>query len=251
MSPPLLTIVLAAGMGTRMNSARPKVLHQIAGRSMLGHVLANAQSLGDGTAAVVVGPAMDDVAADAQVWHRDIPVFVQQRQQGTADAVLAAKPALEAHNGDLLVLYGDTPLITTATLAAMRAALDDGAQIAVLGFEPEDPSGYGRLLTDAAGDVTAIREHKDASDEERQVRLCNSGVMAFRVPGIAKELAQIDNNNQNGEYYLTDMVARVVAAGGRVGVVMGAEDEVLGVNSRQQLAEAEAIWQQRRRLEAM
>jgi len=251
MSPPLLTIVLAAGMGTRMKSSQPKVLHEIAGRSMLGHVLARAQSLGDGSAAVVVGPDMDNVAADAERWRPDAEIYVQHTQQGTADAVLAAKPALEAHTGDVLVLYGDTPLITTQTLQEMRAALDDGASVAVLGFTPDDPTGYGRLLVDTAGHLNAIREHKDASAEERKVDLCNSGVMAFRIEDLAGALGKIDNNNKNNEYYLTDMVAQAVAGGARVSVVIGSEDEVLGVNSRDQLAEAEAIWQRRRRLEMM
>ena len=251
MSPPFLTIVLAAGMGTRMKSAQPKVLHEIAGRSMLGHVLARAQSLGEGPAAVVVGPDMERVAADAKLWRPDAEIFVQHTQQGTADAVLAAKPALESHRGDVLVLYGDTPLITTRTLEDMRAALDEGAGVVVLGFTPDDPSGYGRLLVDDAGNLTAIREHKDASEAERAVGLCNSGVMAFRIDDLAGTLSKIDNNNKNSEYYLTDMVAHAVAAGGRVSVVIGSEDEVLGVNSRDQLAEAEAIWQRRRRLEVM
>ncbi len=251
MSRPLLTIVLAAGMGTRMKSAQPKVLHQIAGRSMLGHALASAQSLGDGSAAVVVGPNMDAVADDAKQWSPDADIFVQQTQQGTADAVLAARPALEAHTGDVLVLYGDTPLITTKTLHDMQTALDEGARVVVLGFTPEDPTGYGRLLVEDAGNLTAIREHKDASDAERAVTLCNSGVMAFRIDNLASALAQIDNNNQNGEYYLTDMVAQTVNGGGRVSVVIGSKDEVLGVNSRDQLAEAEAIWQRWRRAQVM
>lgn len=248
---PLLTIVLAAGMGTRMKSRRPKVLHQIAGRSMLGHVLASAQSLGEGRAAVVVGPNMDDVAADAQAWSPDAQIFVQQSQQGTAHAVLAAKPALAAHRGDVLVLYGDTPLITTKTLQAMRSALDDGTQVVVLGFTPEDPTGYGRLLVGDDGHLTAIREHKDASASERTVTLCNSGVMAFRFDDLAGALSKIDNNNQNGEFYLTDIVAQTAGNGGRVSVVVGSEDEVLGVNSRDQLADAEAIWQRWRRRDVM
>lgn len=251
MSQPLLTVVLAAGMGTRMKSAQPKVLHQIAGRSMLGHALASAQRLGEGKAAVVVGPNMDSVADDARRWWPDAEIFVQTTQQGTADAVLAAKPALESHSGDVLVLYGDTPLIITNTLSQMRTALDEGASVVVLGFTPDDPTGYGRLIVDGEGNLHAIREHKDATTAEREVRLCNSGVMAFRIDNLAGALAKIDNNNKNGEYYLTDIVAQTVAAGGRVSVVIGSEDEVLGVNSRDQLAEAEAIWQRWRRREVM
>ena len=251
MSRPLLTIVLAAGMGTRMKSAQPKVLHQIAGRSMLGHVLATVAELGDAATAVVVGPNMESVSADAAQWQPNAQVFLQKTQQGTADAVLAARTALEAHRGDVLVLYGDTPLITAQTLSNMRVALDEGAHVVVLGFVPDEPTGYGRLLVDDAGQLTAIREHKDANDAERAITLCNSGVMAFRIDDLTSELSKIDNNNKNGEFYLTDMVARAVAGGGKAVVVTGSEEEVLGVNSRDQLAEAETIWQDRRRLEVM
>lgn len=251
MSRPLLTVILAAGMGTRMKSSRPKVLHEIAGRSMLGHVVATANALGEGPGAVVIGPNMDGVGAEAKRWRADMQIFVQDTQQGTADAVLAARSALTSHAGDVLVLYGDTPLITKRTLTEMQAALEDGASVAVLGFTPDDPTGYGRLLRNDAGDLAAIREHKDASETERAVTLCNSGVMAFRMDDLVGELSKIDNNNQNGEYYLTDMVARAVAAGGRVFVVHGTADEVLGVNARDQLADAEAIWQRWRRNDAM
>lgn len=234
-----------------MRSTRPKVQHEIAGRSMLGHVLATTQQLSAGPCAVVVSPNMDDVRSDALRWRPDAEIFVQSTQLGTADAVLAARPALDAHSGDVIVLYGDTPLIPPATLGAMRAALDEGASVVVLGFEALDPTGYGRLLVDEDGNLTAIREQKDASEEERAVTLCNSGVMAFRVPNLAGELDQIDNDNQNQEYYLTDMVARCVEAGHRASVVIASEDDVLGVNTRVQLAEAEAIWQDRRRIDAM
>ncbi len=252
MSPrPLLVVVLAAGQGTRMKSALPKVLHKIGGRSMLGHVIAAAQSVGADALSVVVGPGMDKVRAEAVAQEPAAQVFVQEKQQGTADAVLAAREALAAHKGDVLVLYADTPLLPPETLQALRARLDAGAGIAVLGFEAKDPGGYGRLLTDGEGWLTAIREEKDASEKERAVRLCNSGVMAFRLDDVLGVLTRIGNTNAKGDYYLTDAVEIARAAGAKAAVVTCAEEDVLGVNSRDQLAVAEAIFQKRARLAAM
>ncbi|MCZ7593488.1 MAG: bifunctional UDP-N-acetylglucosamine diphosphorylase/glucosamine-1-phosphate N-acetyltransferase GlmU [Hyphomicrobium sp.] len=249
--PPLLVVVLAAGQGTRMKSALPKVLHKVGGRSMLGHVLAVAQQTKADKLAVVVGPGMEAVRAEALVHAPHARVFVQAEQRGTADAVLAAREALAGHSGDVLVLYADTPLLLASTLEDMRAALDDGAGIAVLGFAAADPAGYGRLLTDNSKWVRAIREDKDASEDERRVRLCNSGVMAFRLGDILGVLSRIGNKNAKNEFYLTDAVEVAGAGGARAAVVTCSEDEVLGVNSREQLAVAEAIFQRRARLAAM
>ena len=251
MTTPLLTVVLAAGKGTRMKSAMPKVLHKVAGRSMLSHVLALAEAAGSTRTAVVIGPGMDDVRAAVAKAMPDAEVFVQQQQLGTGDAVKAALPAIAGFSGDVVVLYADTPLTTADNVARLRSSLAAGNQVAVLGFEPADPTGYGRLLTDADGALTAIREEKDASEAERRVRLCNSGVLGFRVADLADVLARITNANAKGEYYLTDTIELIRADGGRAGVVTCATEDVLGVNSRDQLAEAEAIWQRRRRLEAM
>jgi len=251
MSRPLLTVVLAAGKGTRMRSALPKVLHQIAGRSMLGHVLALSRDVGGDKLAVVVGPGMEAVRKEALAAAPDAHVFVQETQLGTADAVLAARGAISGHRGDIIVLFADTPLVTATTIGRLRAELDRGAQLAVLGFEARDPGSYGRLLTDADGTLTAIREAKDANPAELQVRLCNSGVMAFRLEFPLDVLGRIGNANAKGEYYLTDAVEIVRAQGGRAAVVVCAEDEVLGVNARSELAEAEAIWQRRARYAAM
>lgn len=252
MSPrPLLVVVLAAGQGTRMKSALPKVLHKIGGRSMLGHVIAAAQSLEADALSVVVGPGMDKVRAEAVAQEPAARVFVQEKQQGTADAVLAAREALAAHKGDVLVLYADTPLLPPETLRVLRARLDAGAGIAVLGFEAKDPAGYGRLLADGDGWLAAIREEKDASEAERAVRLCNSGVMAFRLDDVLGVLTRIGNNNAKGEYYLTDAVEIARASGAKAAVVTCAEEDVLGVNSRDQLAVAEGIFQKRARLAAM
>jgi bifunctional UDP-N-acetylglucosamine pyrophosphorylase / glucosamine-1-phosphate N-acetyltransferase len=246
-----LIIVLAAGKGTRMKSALPKVLHKVAGRSMLGHVLDLAARSNASKVAVVVGPDMAKVETEASAIFPGCETYLQRDQLGTADAVLAARSAIEKHSGDVIVLYADTPLIQAETIARIRSALDQGANVAVLGFRPVDPSGYGRLLTDASGALVAIREEKDASDAERKVNLCNSGVMAFRVPRLAELLDSIGNSNAKGEYYLTDAVEIARAQGLKATVVECAEDEVLGVNSRNQLAEAEAIWQARARQDFM
>ncbi len=251
MSSPLLTVVLGAGKGTRMRSALPKVLHRIAGRSMLGHVIALARSVGGDKLAVVVGPDMDAVRKEALAHAPDAEVFVQESQLGTADAVLAARAAIGAHRGDLLVLFADTPLIRPETIQALRAELDKGAALAVLGFEARDPGAYGRLVTAPDGTLTAIREAKDASEAERAIRLCNSGVMAFRLEDPLAVLGEIGNANAKGEYYLTDAVEIVRRNGGRAAAVVCDEDEVLGVNARRELAEAEAIWQRRARERVM
>jgi bifunctional UDP-N-acetylglucosamine pyrophosphorylase / glucosamine-1-phosphate N-acetyltransferase len=248
---PLLVVVLAAGQGTRMKSSVPKVLHKIAGRSMLGHVLAVAQQIGADALSVVIGPNMDAVRVEALAQAPAAKVFVQEQQRGTADAVLAAREAIAGHSGDVLVLYADTPLLPQETLDKLRARLDDGAGIAVLGFEAADPTGYGRLLTDANGWLNAIREDKDASAEERGVRLCNSGVMAFRLDDVLGVLSRIGSNNAKGEFYLTDAVEIARANGARAAVVTCSEEDVLGVNSREQLAIAEGIFQKRARLAVM
>ena len=203
---PLLVVVLAAGQGTRMKSALAKVMHKVGGRSMLGHVLALAQSIGADQLAVVVGPGMEAVRAEALAIAPNAKVVVQEQQRGTADAVLAAREVLATHSGDVLVLYGDTPLLPSQTLDNLRARLDDGAGIAVLGFEAADAAGYGRLLTDSGGWLNAIREDKDANEAERRVRLCNSGVIAFRLDDLLGVLMRIGSNNAKSEFYLTDAV---------------------------------------------
>jgi bifunctional UDP-N-acetylglucosamine pyrophosphorylase / glucosamine-1-phosphate N-acetyltransferase len=251
MAASLMTVVLAAGKGTRMRSETPKVLHRIAGRSMLGHVLDRVVAVAPERQVVVIGPGMEAVAAEARAITANVETYVQADQRGTADAVLAAAAALATHQGDVMVLFADTPLLRAETLVRMREMLEAGAGVAVLGFEAADPTGYGRLLTGADGALMAIREHADASEAERQVRLCNAGVMAFRVPDLAELLGQIGDGNAKGELYLTDAVGLARALGHTVRVVVCGEEEVLGINSRDQLAAAEAIWQRRRRLEVM
>jgi bifunctional UDP-N-acetylglucosamine pyrophosphorylase / glucosamine-1-phosphate N-acetyltransferase len=246
----LLIVLLAAGKGVRMRSDLPKVLHPIGGRPMLAHILATAQAAGARRLALVVGPDAERVRVEAKRLALGVEIFEQPTQAGTADAVLAAQAALDNHR-DVLVMFADTPLIEAATLRRLTAALDAGAHVAVLAFEPADPMGYGRLIADASGRITAIREHKDASDAERKIGLCAAGAMAFRVPALSGLLARIGNANASGEYYLTDAVA--IAAGERLTVkpVVCSVDEAAGINSREQLAAAEAVFQVRARLKAM
>ncbi len=248
---PLLTIILAAGKGTRMKSAVPKVLHRVGGLSLLGHALRAAKSIGGERIAVVIGPDMARVRSEAEAIAPGAQVFVQDQQLGTAHAVLAAREAIAGHDGDVLVLFGDTPLIAPATLRDLVQCLAPQTPLAVLGFDAADPNGYGRLLCDAAGDVMAIREHKDASEAERKTLFCNSGVMAFRGEVMLDLLDRIGTDNAQNEYYLTDAVAVARAAGYRVAARRCAEEEVLGINSRHQLSMAEAVFQRRCRERAM
>jgi bifunctional UDP-N-acetylglucosamine pyrophosphorylase/glucosamine-1-phosphate N-acetyltransferase len=205
----------------------------------------------DGRMTVVVGPEMEAVRAEALRLAPGATVALQAEQRGTADAVLAAREAIAGHNGDVLVLYADTPLLKPATLKRLLGVLDGGAQIAVLGFRPADPTGYGRLLTGADGALHGIREEKDATAEERRIGLCNSGVMAFRCPDLVGLLSRIGSVNAKGEYYLTDAVELGRAAGLMARVVEADEEELIGVNSRVHLADAEAIFQRRARVAAM
>jgi bifunctional UDP-N-acetylglucosamine pyrophosphorylase/glucosamine-1-phosphate N-acetyltransferase len=248
---PLLVIVLAAGKGTRMRSATPKVLHEIAGRSMLSHVLALSSAIKSERVAVVVGPGMEDVVVETRKATPGAEIFVQESQRGTADAVLAARKAIAAHTGDVLVLYGDTPLLEAESLERLLGALDGGADMAVIGFEAENPAEYGRLLLAPDGALVAIREAKDASAAELKTRLCNSGVMVFRLADLESVLAAIGNANAKREFYLTDAVEVVRARGGKAAAVTCSEEEVLGINARDGLAAAEEIWQQRARARVM
>ena len=250
-SRPLLTIVLAAGKGTRMKSALPKVLHKVGGLSMLGHVLGTAAQVGAHRTAVVFGPAMDAVRAEALKRSPGADNFVQDQQLGTAHAVLAAREAIAAHRGDVLVVFSDTPLIEAGTLKALTAQLNESTPLAVLGFTAADPTGYGRMLCDKDGNLLAIREHKDATEAERSIAFCCSGVMAFRGETMLGILDRIGTSNAQGEYYLTDAVALARADGYRVATQNCAEEEVLGINARGQLAAAESVFQRRRRAQAM
>jgi len=246
-----LAIVLAAGEGTRMKSSQPKVLHRVAGRSMLAHVLSGVDDANIRSVAVVIGPGRDDVRAEASALCPEASFFVQEERRGTAHAVLCARDAIAEGYDDIIVLFADTPLITGETLLALRAALAEGAAVAVLGFEAADPFGYGRLILDDTGRLLAIREEKDASADERALTLCNGGLMALDGRHALDLLLKIDANNAKNEFYLTDVAAHAKRAGLETRVVLGRENEVLGVNDRAQLAQAEAIVQDRLRRAAM
>jgi len=245
-----LAIVLAAGEGTRMRSARPKVLHTIAGRSLLARVLSVVVEAGVTATAIVIGPGQDNVAAEARRALPGAASFVQRDRRGTAHAVLAAKPAIEKGVDDILVVYADTPFIRPKTLARLRAPLATGAAVAVLGFRPADPAGYGRLIM-AGDEVVAIREEADASASERSIDLCNGGIMALAGRTALAILEQIGDRNRKREFYLTDAVE--IARGMKLTAVAVEveEDEVRGINTKYQLAEAEAVEQQRLRKRAL
>jgi bifunctional UDP-N-acetylglucosamine pyrophosphorylase / glucosamine-1-phosphate N-acetyltransferase len=245
-----LAIVLAAGEGTRMRSTRPKVMHQVAGRSLLAHVLGAIGETGVAATAVVIGPGQDDVAAEVGRVLPQAKTFVQRERRGTAHAVLAAKPAMEHPTDDILIAYGDTPLIRPATLERLRAPLAAGAAVAVLAFRPADPTGYGRLITDG-DDIMAIREEADASDSERAIRLCNGGLMAFAGKTALSILQRIGDRNRKHEFYLTDAVEIAREQKLRAVAVEVEEDDVRGINTKGQLAEAEAVAQQRLRQAAL
>jgi bifunctional UDP-N-acetylglucosamine pyrophosphorylase / glucosamine-1-phosphate N-acetyltransferase len=245
-----LAIVLAAGEGTRMKSATPKVLHRVAGLPMLGHVLKAADASGADAIAVVIGPEMAAVSPFLAREAPDARTFVQEQRLGTAHAVLTARKALAAGPDQVLVMYGDTPLVTAATLKKMRAGLARGADLVVLGFRPADPARYGRLIMDGRR-LAAIREFNDATAEERAIGFCNAGVMAFSAATVAPLLKKIGNDNAKGEYYLTDLVALANRRGLKVAAIEGDADEVLGVDTRGQLARAEGVWQRRAREDAM
>jgi bifunctional UDP-N-acetylglucosamine pyrophosphorylase/glucosamine-1-phosphate N-acetyltransferase len=248
---PLAVIILAAGKGTRMKSGLHKVLHPIAGRPMLLHLLATADRLEPAAKVVVVGSQRDQV--EAAVDGLGVQVVAQEPQLGTAHAVLQAKDALAGFDGDILILLGDVPLVGPATLNAMLTELDLNPQAAavVLGFRPADPGHYGRIVAGADGRIAKMVEFKDASEEERSVGLCNSGMMAVRSADLWRLLAKVGNDNAANEYYLPDVVMLALAEGKESLVVEGASGEVAGVNSRADLADLEACWQRSARADAM
>jgi bifunctional UDP-N-acetylglucosamine pyrophosphorylase / glucosamine-1-phosphate N-acetyltransferase len=245
-----LTVVLAAGEGTRMRGRLPKVLHPVAGRSLLAHVL-DAAPKGPGAAlAVVIGPDHEAVADEVRRLRPDAQTFIQRERLGTAHAVLAAREAIARGANDLLIAFGDTPLISASTFERLRAPLAAGAALAVLGFRAADPTGYGRLLIEADS-LVGIREHADASADERRITLCNAGVMAFDGRNALKIIEQIGNANSKSEYYLVDAVSIVRDMELEAVVIETSEDEVRGINTKAQLAEAEAVMQARLRKAAL
>ena len=245
-----LSVILAAGEGTRMKSALPKVLHKVAGLPMVAHVVRAAEAAGTGDLALVIGHGAERMREAAREFAPRAETFVQERRLGTAHAVLAARPAIERGHDDILVMFGDTPLIDAGALKTARQKLAEGAALAVIGFRAENPTGYGRLI-EKDGKLVAIREEKDCSDEERAIKFCNGGLMAIAGRHALALLDAVGNANAKGEYYLTDIVAIAAGRGLEVAAAEASFDNALGINNRAELAEAEAIWQKRRRREVM
>ena len=245
-----LSIILAAGEGTRMKSTLPKVLHRIAGLPMVAHVVKAAASAGGGDVAVVVGRGADEVRAAAAAFAPNVESYIQAERLGTAHAVLAARDAIARGYDDVLVMFGDTPLIQPEPLAAARALIAAGNAVAVVGFRTAEPTGYGRLI-ERDGRIVAIREEKDCTDAERRIDFCNGGLMAIDGRHALALLEAVGNDNAKREYFLTDIVEIANAKGLRVAATEAAFENVLGINNRVELAEAEAIWQRRKRREMM
>ncbi len=245
----LAAIVLAAGKGTRMKSALPKVLHPVCGRPMIHYVLDTVRALGVSRTIVVIGRDMPEVASAVA----PVETAIQARQLGTADAVKAARAALSGFQGAVLILYGDTPLIAPATLEAMLAARQGAMRpaIVVLGFRPQDPGAYGRLVVGPDGAVAEIIEARDASPEQRAIKLCNSGVMAVDAAWLFALVDAVDNVNAKREYYLTDIVRAARARGLRAEHIEADTQELQGVNDRADLARVETALQSRYREAAM
>ena len=248
---PLAVVTLAAGKGTRMKSDLHKVLHPIAGRPMIEHLLASVAELAPERQVVVVGSGREQL--EKQLGGR-AAIAVQEPQLGTGHAVQQAEGALAGFAGDVLILYGDVPFVSAATMRAMldRLHAPDAPEVVVLGFEPAETLQYGRVLAHADGRIAKMVEHKDASEAERACRLCNSGLMAVKAGRLFDLLGKVGNANAQGEYYLVDIVNIANAEGGHCAVVVtDDEGEVAGINSRGELAEAEARWQAARRVRAM
>jgi bifunctional UDP-N-acetylglucosamine pyrophosphorylase/glucosamine-1-phosphate N-acetyltransferase len=250
-TPKLAVIVLAAGKGTRMKSDLHKVLHPIAGRPMLLHLLASVKTLGPAKQVVVVGAGREQV--EKAVAGLGVYIALQAEQHGTGHAVRQAEAALAGFEGDVLILYGDVPLVRPETMGAMIARLHavDAPACVVLGFRPADAGAYGRIIADADGHIARMVEYKDASADERAVTLCNSGLMAVRSADLFALLARVGNDNAAGEYYLPDIVMLAAQDGRPSAVIETDAGEVAGVNSRVELAALEASWQAARRIEVM
>jgi len=245
----LAAIILAAGKGTRMKSDLHKVLHSIAGKPMLLHLLDNLAELQPQRTVVVAGDRREQL--DEALTGHDIVTALQDPQLGTAHAALQAKEALAGFAGNILVCFGDVPMVRAETVRRLTQALEGDATVAVLGFRPADPLAYGRIIADGDGTVRKMVEYKDASADERAVDLCNSGLIVAHSDDMWPLLEAVGNDNAQGEYYLPDVATGAIARGDRVAVVECEADEVAGINSRAELAAAEGRWQMARREAAM
>lgn len=233
-----------------MRSRIPKAMHELGGRTLLAHVLGAVEMVGTRDLAIVVGPDHDAVREEARRIAPTAQIFEQRERRGTAHAVLSARKAIDRGADDILVVFSDTPLVRPETLAKLRAALAEGVAVAVLGFRPENLKGYGRLILQE-DELVAIREDRDATSDERRIDFCNGGLMALAGKEALAILRRIDNKNAKGEYYLTDAVAVAHSMGLKAKAIETSEDDVRGINTKTQLAEAEAVLQRRLRAAAM
>ncbi|WP_422536789.1 bifunctional UDP-N-acetylglucosamine diphosphorylase/glucosamine-1-phosphate N-acetyltransferase GlmU [Bartonella apis] len=245
-----LSIILAAGEGTRMKSSLPKVLHKIAGLPLVCHVVRQVQSIGKSDIAVVVGRGADEVSSAVKEFSKTANIYLQKERLGTAHAVLSVRQMLGENYDDVLIVFGDTPLIEAKSLERARDELAHGADIVVMGFVTENPSGYGRLL-EKDGKLQEIVEEKDATTEQKKIKFCNGGVMALNGKLALSLLEQIKNENAKKEYYLTDIVKIGVSRELEVRAISIPFENVIGVNTRVELSQAEALWQKRRAKELM
>ena len=242
----LVSIILAAGDGTRMRSATPKLLHPVGGLPIIGHVLRAAMNGGASRVGVVTAPEHDLLRSAVSAIYPDVQFFEQAERKGTAHAASMARPLWEGATGYVAVVYGDHPLLSGPIFKLVTDRLDAGMDASILGFVPANPTGYGRFITDGER-LLAIREHKDASEAERKIGLCNACILAFRAEVFRELIGKVGTANAQGEYYLTDLVELANAAGYKVGYAVAPEADVMGVNDRSQLARAEAQFQELRR----
>ncbi|WP_208434302.1 bifunctional UDP-N-acetylglucosamine diphosphorylase/glucosamine-1-phosphate N-acetyltransferase GlmU [Bartonella taylorii] len=245
-----LSIILAAGEGTRMKSSLPKVLHKIAGLPLIGHVIKQIELVGVSQLAVVVGFGAKDVTETVQSFVKNAMIFEQKERFGTAHAVLSVRLALQKEVDDVLIVFGDTPLIEQDSLLQIRALLAKGADVVVAGFHAPDPKGYGRLL-ERNGKLIAIVEEKDASDEEKKISFCNGGIFALNGKHALSLLEKVSNNNMKKEYYLTDIVSIAAREGLDIRVVEVPVDNIVGINNCFELFEADSLWQKRKARDLM
>jgi bifunctional UDP-N-acetylglucosamine pyrophosphorylase/glucosamine-1-phosphate N-acetyltransferase len=249
--PRFAVVILAAGQGTRMRSDTHKVLHPIASRPLLLHLLDSVEALGADRQVVVVGKGRGQV--EAAIAGRPVTIAVQSEQKGTGHAVQEAETALAGYDGPVLILYGDTPFVEGETLRRMLDRLDaaDRPGVVVLGSCPDDPASYGRIVLGEGDHIAKMVEYRDASEAERAVRLCNSGMMTVRAPDLFRWLSRVGNDNAAGEFYLPDIVNIAAAEGHQAVVIEGDAYETAGINSRAELAHLELQWQGRRREQAL
>jgi bifunctional UDP-N-acetylglucosamine pyrophosphorylase/glucosamine-1-phosphate N-acetyltransferase len=247
---PLAIIILAAGRSSRMQSNTSKVLHKVAGWSILKHVIESAKPLNPERILLVTSPDGDDILTEGRKCAANIDHVIQESADGTGGAVRACLSQLQGFNGDVLILYGDSPLMQSATLAKLLGQLDEYS-LCITAMRPADPAQYGRIILDETDNVTEIIEYNDASEAQRGISLCNAGFMAMQAEHMQSWVGEINNNNKKGEYYLTDLVAIARNHGKSCAYIEVEESETLGVNDRVELATAEAIMQERLRLKHM